>query len=155
MFFSRGPNKIQNPYTIKEIYNFYINEVGKNSLYYVEQEEYCNIIYSFYKSIMDAIIRDNACFKMPYGLGDLRILKNKIKLDRLNILSVDWVPTVEVGKYIYHLNEHSGGYKYFFHWNKRNKKIKNMYFYKLVMTRANKRLLAKLIKTGKYDYFAK
>ena len=155
MFFSRGANKVQNPYTVKEIYSFYAAELGTNKLYYVDQTEYCSIIYEFYRIIMDAIIRENVEFKMPYGIGELRIHKTKIKLNRLNILAVDWVNTVENGKYIYHLNEHTNGYKYFFHWSKKRKKIKNLFYYKLVMTRENKRLLAKLIKTGKYDYFEK
>lgn len=155
MFFSRGKNKVQNPYTIIEIYPFYLETIGNNKLYYIDQEEYCNIIYDFYLSIVDIILKENACFKMPFGLGELSVVKTKIKLDRLNILSVDWVNTVDNGKYIYHLNEHTNGYKYFFHWSKKNKKIKNQYYYKLVMTRSNKRLLAKLIKTGKYDFFEK
>lgn len=155
MFFSRGLNKVQNPYTIKEIYPFYIKEIGTSGLYYIDQIEYCNIVYDFYKRIMDAIIRENVEFKMPYGIGELRVHKTKIKLNRLNVLSVDWVNTVDVGKYVYHLNEHTNGFKYFFHWVKKRKKIKNLFYYKLVMTRENKRLLARLIKTGKYDYFEK
>jgi hypothetical protein len=155
MFFSRGKNKVKDPYTVKDIYSFYITDIGLNSLYYVEQKEYCDIIYDFYKTIIERILYENALFKMPYGIGDLSVGKTKVKLDRLNILSVDWINTVDNGKYIYHLNEHSKGFKYFFHWSKKRKKIKNQYYYKLVMTRANKRLLAKLIKSGKYDYFEK
>ena len=155
MFFSRNKNKVQHPYTIKDVYSFYVEDIGKNQLYSVEEIEYCNIVYDFYKRIMDAIIRENAEFKMPYGIGSLRVLKTKVKLDRLNVLSVDWKNTVENGKYVYHLNEHTRGYKYFFHWSKKKKKIKNQYYYKLVLTRTNKRLLAQLIKTGKYDFFEK
>lgn len=155
MFFSRGANKVHNPYTVKEIYTFYTTEMGNNKLYKVEQTEYCNIVYDFYLRMMDSMLRENSEFKMPFGLGDVRIHKTKIKLDRLNILSVDWVNTVEVGKYVYHLNEHTNGFKYFFHWIKKRKKIKNLFYYKLVMTRTNKRLLAKLVKTGKYDFFEK
>lgn len=153
MYFSRGLNKVQNPYTVKEIYTYYLTEVGSNDLYFVEQDIYCNIIYDFYKSIVEAILKENVEFKMPYGIGEFRVHKTKIKLNRLNVLSVDWVNTVEHGKYIYHLNEHTNGFKYFFHWIKKKKKIKNLFYYKLVMTRENKRLLARLIKTGKYDYF--
>lgn len=155
MFFGRGKNKTQNPYKVIDIYPFYIDDCGNTELYYVELDEYCNIVYDFYKAIMNAILKENANFKFPYGLGDFRIHKTKVKLDRLNILGVDWVNTVENGKYIYHLNEHTKGYKYFFHWSRKKKKIKNQFFYKLVMTRANKRELARLIKSCKYDYFEK
>jgi len=152
-FYSRGPNRVQHPYTIKEIYKFYKEDIGNNHLYNIDQVSYCNIIYDFYKNIMNSVMRDNIEFKMPYGLGELRVAKTKVNLNRLNIRSVDWVNTVDNGKYIYHLNEHTRGFKYFFHWQKKRKKIKNLFYYRLVMTRTNKRLLAKLIKTGKYDYF--
>lgn len=155
MFFSRGKNKVKDPYTVIDIYQHYLLDLGGNTLYYVDQREYCDIVYDFYKSIMESILRENTIFKMPYGIGDLCVSKTKVKLNRLNILSVDWPNTVDNGKYIYHLNEHSRGFKYFFHWSKKKKKVKNQYYYKLVMTRSNKRLLAKLIKSGRFDYFEK
>jgi hypothetical protein len=154
MFFGRGKNTIQNPYTVKEIYNFYIEDTRKsNPRYNIECSLYCEIVYEFYKSMMEHILKENGSFNMPWGFGSLCVHKTKVKLHRLGILSVDWVNTVENNKHIHHLNEHSKGYKYFFHWSKKNSKVKNLFYYKLVMTRANKRLLAKLIKTGKYDFF--
>jgi hypothetical protein len=155
MFFSRGKNKVKSPYTFADLYDFYLKEVSKNDMYYIEQTEYISIVGDFYKYIMQDVIRKNGIFKMPYGLGDLCIHKTKVKLDNLTYLNIDWAATVENGKQIYHLNEHSRKYKYFFHWSKKRKKVKNLFYYKLVMTRANKRLLAKLIKSNKYDYFEK
>lgn len=153
MFFSRGPNKIKNPYTVSDFYDFYLKEIGDNKLYEIDYKEYSNIISDFYKSIMDFILKKNGVFKMPYKLGDVRVVKRKLNLDHLRLTGIDWKTTVETGKHVYHLNEHTSGYKYNFQWNKKNMNLKNLYFYRLVMTRQNKRLLAKLIKSGDYDYF--
>ena len=155
MFFSRGVNKIQNPYTIQDTYEFYIQDIGSNSIYYVDYNEYRDIVCDFYKTIVEDMLQRNVIFNLPFRLGTLSIIKSKLKLDRLNVHGVDWPKTVETGKYVYHLNEHSHGYKYTFYWNKKNKAVKNLYFYRLVPTRQNKRYLAKLIKSNKYDYFEK
>jgi hypothetical protein len=153
MYFSRGKNKIENPYNIPDAYNFYISDIGNNEIYFVEESDYRKIVNDFYKSIMEGVLKKNVVFKMPFNLGNLRVVKSKISLDRLNILGVDWKQSVSNGKYIYHLNEHSRGYKYYFFWEKRGRKNKNMFFYRLVLSRTNKRMLAKLIKSNKYDYF--
>jgi len=153
MFFGRGKNKVQNPYTIRDSYLFYIENIGQNELYHVEYNEYRDIVCDFYKTIVESILRKNVIFKLPFNLGALRIGKKKVSLNRLGILGVDWKQTVITGKYIYHLNEHSRGYKYFFQWDKKNRIVKNLFLYRLVLTRENKRYLAKLIKSGKYDYF--
>ena len=153
MYFSRGKNKVQHPYCLPDIYEYYTNYTGNNDMYNISKEEFSNIISDFYKNIVSAVLRKNIVFKMPYTMGSLRVVKTKVSLKRLNILSVNWKETVNQSKYIHHLNEHSRGYKYYFFWNKHNQKNKNMFFYRLVMTRSNKRTLAKLIKSNKYDYF--
>ena len=91
-------------------------------------------------------------FHMPYRLGKFFVLKEKIDLDRL-AQAIDWEKTNKYGKIIYHLNEHTNGYKYSYQWEKKKSAIPNLYFYRLVPTRDNKRRLARLIKTGEYDYF--
>jgi len=153
MFFSRGKNKVQDPYTIRDTYLFYIEDIGNNELYYIDYKLYRDIVCDFYKSMAEGILTRNISFKLPFNLGSLKVRKKKIALERLGILGVDWKKTVATGKYIYYLNEHSRGYKYFFYWEKRNRIVKNLFFYRFVLTRENKRYLAKLIKSGKYDYF--
>ena len=151
MFFSRGFNKTQNPYTFVDIYKEYIKDIKEESLYYVTYNEFVEINSDFYKQIIDYIIDKSGTFKLPYGLGKINVLKEKIDLSKK--LNVDWFLTQKYGETIYHLNEHSSGYKYTFHWSKRRSTLKNKYFYKLIFTRANKRRLAKTIKSKKRDYF--
>ena len=101
--------------------------------------------------MMDDIMLRNATFKLPFRMGYLKIIKRKIKFQ--NNLAIDWKTTNEIGKKTYHMNDHSGGYKYLFKWVKSNIIVQNKFMYRLVITREYKRELAKLIKTGKMDYF--
>ena len=155
MYFSRGPNRIQKPYTLKEVYYFYTNEVEGSKIYDVEYSEYVNIVTEFYKDVMDHILLKAGTFYMPFGLGDIHVIKTKLKLENIDHKQLDWKTTNEVGKRVYHLNEHSNGYKYLFQWDKVASRIKKLYLYRFQLTRDNKRRLAQLIKSGEYDYYEK
>lgn len=150
MFFSRGKNKVQQPYTFADMFLQYIEDKDKDSPYYVTYKEYVSICTIFYQMISKAIIDDGIRFKFPFGLGELFILKRKIKCN--NKMPIDWVLSVKEGKRIYNLNEHSLGFGYKFFWTKPCH-ITNKFMYRLVLTRANKRYLAKAIKQNKKDYF--
>ena len=154
-FFGRGKNKIQKPYTLKDTYVFYINETESKGSYDIEFKEYSEIVSLFYKEMMDVVLLKAGKFYMPYGLGDISVVKQKLKLKNIDAKQMDWKTTTEVGKRVYHLNEHSNGYKYFFQWDKVLSRIKKLYLYRFQLTRTNKRRLAELIKSGEYDYFEK
>ena len=151
-FFGRGANKIQHPYTLVDMYPFYLEQVGHNPIYQLEYNEYVDIISDYYKAISEHVL-DGGKFKLAYKLGELFIIKKKINVHKKKTMPIDWALTNEVCKKVVHLNEHSGGFKYLFHWEKRNQSLKNLYSYRLVLTRANKRKLARLIKEENYDYF--
>lgn len=151
MFFSRGRNKIQDPYCLPEIYKDYIKDKEEDSLLYVTYNEFRNIVSVFYKEIVNNILNEGRQFHLPFQMGDTYV--EKTKLDYNNRLPIDWELTTRTGKVIYNLNEHSQGYKYEIKWNKKVCVFNNNYLYRLVYTRANKRLLAKNIKTKKFDYF--
>jgi len=149
-FFSRGKNVIQEPYVFKDMYIHYISDKDKDSPYYVTYSEYVDICSIFYQMIVKAIIDDGIRFKLPFGLGEIFVLKRKVKYN--NKMPIDWATTLKEGKRIYNLNEHTSGFGYKFFWTKPYK-IKNKFMYRLVLTRANKRYLAKAIKKNKMDYF--
>lgn len=85
------------------------------------------------------------------GLGYICVGKYKPKQYNDKSLSVDYKSSKEEGKRIYHLNEHSGGYKYRLYWSKVPKTFPDRYKYQLIFTRGNKRYLAQLI-FNKQDY---
>lgn len=82
---------------------------------------------------------------MPCGLGYVCVVKYRPKTYTSKSLSVDYKASNEYGKRIYHLNEHSDGYKYRLYWSKLPRTMPVRYKYSLVFVRTNKRRLAQLI----------
>lgn len=123
------------------------------------EQTHCEISYELYKLILDEmckiILNDlferSEGFKMPYGLGYIQIVKYKPKHLNDKSLSVDYKASKEYNKKIYHLNEHSDGYKYRLFWSKIPKTFIDRYKYQLCLVRQNKRKLAQLI-FNKHDY---
>ena len=115
--------------------------------------------YGLYKRILDEmctvilnyIFERSEGFKMPYGLGFIQICKYKPKSLTAQSLSVDYKSSKEYDKRIYHLNEHSNGYKYRLYWSKIPRTFPDRYKYTLGFVRQNKRRLAQLI-FNKHDY---
>ena len=101
--------------------------------------------------ILEHILNGSEGFKMPYGLGLIQIGKYKPKTLTAQSLSVDYKASNEYGKRIYHLNEHSDGYKYRLYWSKIPRTFPDRYKYTLGLIRQNKRKLAQLI-FNKQDY---
>lgn len=112
---------------------------------------YKRILDEMCKVILNHILNGSDGFKMPYGLGFIQIGKYRPKSYTNKSLSVDYKASKEIGKRIYHLNEHSDGYKYRLHWSKVPQTFPDRYKYQLCLVRANKRKLAKLI-FNKKDY---
>ena len=154
-YFGRGKNKIQDPYTLFDTYEFYINEVDSNSPYTVSKEEYMKICELFYKKLIDYLFIKAGSYTLPFGLGKIYITKNKIKIHDKKSLTIDWKASNEYDKIIYCLNEHSGGYRYKFHWEKKTVITRHKTIYQFILTRSNKRRLAKMIKSGEYDFYEK
>lgn len=107
-------------------------------------EEMCNVI-------LDYVLNASEGFKMPFGLGFIQIGKYLPKNLDSKSLSIDYKASREYDKRIYHLNEHSEGYKYRLYWSKIPRTFPNRYKYQLNFVRQNKRRLAQLI-FNKQDY---
>jgi hypothetical protein len=150
MFFSRGKNTVQDPYTFADMYLDYISDKEVDSPYYVTYKEYVSICSEFYKLISKAIIDDGVKFKLPFALGEVYIIKRKIRCT--SRMPIDWALTVKEGRRVYNFNEHTAGFGYKFFWTKPYKVV-NKFMYRLVFTRENKRHLAKAIKQHRIDYF--
>lgn len=103
------------------------------------------IIDAFNNEILTTIQDKSGGFKMPYGLGYIQIVKYKPKQMNEKSLSVDYKSSNELNKTIYHLNEHSDGYKYRLYWSKTPQTFPDRYKYGLSFVRQNKRRLAQLI----------
>jgi len=153
MFYSRGKNKIQDPYTMPDMYKNYLNKIDENSPYKVSYSVYKDIVSMYNKKLIERLLGGYKV-TLPYKLGSLQVVKKKMyfKTQKNKRLGIDWANTSKYGKVIHHLNEHSDGFKFLFFW-KRKRIVKNIMTYKLVPTRTLKRTLAKLIKEEHRDYF--
>lgn len=150
-FYGRGKNVIQHPYVLPDMYKDYIKDIPKESAYYVTYNEYAKIVGLFYKEVSSKIIKDAEVFSLPFRMGNTYVEKKA--LDYNNRPPIDWQLTTQHGKVIYNFNEHSNGYKYEMKWSKILAALHNIYLYRLVYTRANKRKVAKHIKEKEIDYF--
>ena len=140
-------HKIRNrkqSYTTYDIYNNY--------------DKRDQIPYSTFRNIVDklndsilSVLQNGQNYKLPCSLGTVQIVKYKPKGYNEHSLSIDFNESKKLDKRIYHLNEHSNGYKYRLYWSKQPFSFTNRYKYQLCFTRANKRQLAQLIFNNK-DY---
>ena len=174
MFIGKGPNKIHPDFGLSDIYKYYESN-AKNPLSY---KKFRYIWLKLSKTIIRLIVYRNLDFAIPARLGTISIRKIKseptVSKDgtvNKNKLSVNykaswlkWVeeyPTLTTNqiaklpnkKYIYHLNEHSNGYRVKWKWDKFTATVKNQNFYSLAMTRENKQELSKAFRNFRTDYY--
>jgi hypothetical protein len=119
----------------------------------VDYKIFGKICDEFNKEIMDEILINSSEIKLPIRMGSLRVKKTKMNFTDKNTLRVDWQASKKFNKRIYHLNEHTGGYKYRFYWSRGI--IKNITAYSFIPTRTNSRRLASILKDNnrELDYF--
>ena len=157
--------KQSHQYGINEIYRFYRGH-SENP---VEQKLFVSIWKEFAELTTNDIVSGKD-FMMPFRIGVLGIRKRKIQVT-LNpdgtidkrYLRPDWKSTKELWKrdeeakqrkqIVFHLNKHFGGFNCKWFWDKSTCCITNQTAYSLVMTRENKRKLAKAIFEGEVDYY--
>lgn len=133
--------------TIIDMYKQYKKDYGDD----VDYKQFKNILDKFNEQILNCLLQSSGGFKMPFGLGYVQIVKYKPKSMTPKSLSVDFKSSAEYGKTIYHLNEHSDGYKYRLYWSKVPQTFPDRYRYQLSLVRQNKRQLAQLI-FNNHDY---
>jgi hypothetical protein len=178
----RSKGKLNADYSIKDIYNFYIDLLKNNSKklplgntykdtdFYLPSKTFAKICSDINEKILLRVIEHNDEIKLPYRLGSLSVrkYKTKVRLDNngeviKTTLPIDYKATKELWMKdvkakedrvkIYNLNEHFNGYRTKFHWEKKLCNFKNIKIYKLRIARNYRRHLAKCIKENKVDYY--
>lgn len=140
-------HKIRNRKQSYTTYDIYNNYDKKDQIPY---STFRNIVDKLNDSIL-SVLQNGQNYKLPCSLGTVQIVKYKPKGYNEHSLSIDFNESKKLDKRIYHLNEHSNGYKYRLYWSKQPFSFTNRYKYQLCFTRANKRQLAQLIFNNK-DY---
>lgn len=139
-------------YTVADFYTNYKKSIDPNTQYDVDLKTYKAIVTDYFKYIRDEIMENCKEFKLPCRLGTLQIIKHYPKEFSGKSLRWDWKATKETGKPVYLLNDHSGFFKYRFHWSKKNCLLTNKSKYQFIASRENKRKLAAIIFQGLKDY---
>jgi hypothetical protein len=161
-------------------YKSKLDDIDKLNGADVDYSTYCSVIREFNNKLAGALISEALEFNMPFRLGRVRIKKfrQKIELDEngdidKKNLPVNWKKTKELwcdqypglskdeikkipGKQvIYHLNEHTSGYRCKLYWDhKKSSNIKNNRAYSAMFTFSNRRKLASMLKTDcKINYY--
>jgi len=147
----RGEGNYKKDFGSDDAYKYYKKNVIPELQ--VDKQTFRKICDEFNKEFIEEILRNSEEIRFPYRLGTLRIKKSKMKYDDKNKLKIDWAQSKKLGKRIYHLNDHTGGYKYRFYWSKGI--VKNITAYSFIPTRTNTRTLASILKDKEreLDYF--
>ena len=140
--------------TLVDAYKFYKKS---NSKSIIDKKTYLEVCHMFNKEVSNKIITESMEFKIPYGLGTMRIksIRNSIRIKNGNIensrLNVDWKRTKEMYMQLYktndwdvlkdipnkkvvlYTNEHSNGYRMKWFWNRGQSSLfvnRHMYSFK-------------------------
>lgn len=149
------PNKAANKttsYTIPAFYNSYLSSIEPDTVYDIDYATYRKIITDYFQHLRSQLLEESKEVRLPYRMGTIQIVKTQPKHLDGRSLRIDYQATKEYGKLIYLLNEHSAGFKYRAYWCKQDMLVSNKSKYQIVLTRANKRTLAKYIKQQIHDY---
>ena len=147
--------------------------LDKRSDYNVSEAEFGRVLRLFNQKAKDALIYDSWVFKLPYRLGTIYIKKKKMAIKLASNgelykhnLAPDWKRTKDLWakmypglsdeelkkipnkKIVYYTNEHSYGYKFVIHWQKKYCNIRGHGPYEFKFAKDNRRELANAIRTN-------
>jgi len=130
--------------TIRNSYRAYKKKYKNSKHGIVSNATYVNIIGDFNTAVMDNIIYNKSTFHIPAGLGTLCITKykqrTKVRRDGTINHKINYAETVKLWKanpelrkkkYIYADTESTGGYVYYFRWDKVKGRVHKIKSYKL------------------------
>lgn len=144
-------NRKKADYNLGTLWKDYKKE-NKESSKGITQARFNHIITRANTLSMEAVINNVSGFKMPGKLGDIFISKVKKDRSKKKTLNVNWKQSKEIGKKVYHLNNHSDNFDYKVFWNKRTAFCRNITMYSFGPCRKLSRNLAQAI-FAKKDYF--
>jgi hypothetical protein len=149
----RGKNKLQNPYTLPDMYKEYISHFEENHPYHITYAEYCEVVSDYLKYISELVVVKSMTFKLPFRLGTISVHKHKPVFASTQKMAIDWQATRKEGKVVRNFNTHSNGYSYKFRWDREGSIDKHMILYAFKPSRQNARQVASLVKDRTNDYF--
>lgn len=144
-------------FTIVNIHDNYSKEFLSNHPNHLEKALFKSILSDFFKLLVDEIINEGYVYKIPHHMGEIYIKRFKPTKGSSN-KPIDWELTNEIygahnkkakkgeKKFIYHRNNHSGGYSGRWYWRRKDSKILNKSIYRMRAVRDNSRAVSQAIK---------
>lgn len=139
--------------------------------YLVDRPTFVRVVKDFNKEVARMIIEDAIEFRMPSNLGKVRMIKYKdiIRLNEdgsLNLKKkpIDWKASYKLWEreypglsrkelyaikkkpLVYHLNDHTNGYRFRLQWVKHGSAIINRGVYRIFFTKANRHMIAEAVR---------
>ncbi len=149
----RGKGIIGTTFGLRDSYKDFKKSQVPGALFNIDYNTYRTVCEEFNKRVVSDILLEAGEFNLPYRLGDIRIQKKKMKIETSK-MKIDWKTTRESGVVVYHMNDHRDNYRYRWYWRKKNVIVQNKTLYSFTASRANKRELARLLKTDRsIDYY--
>lgn len=141
----------------KEVYNTFCELNPDINITY---KLYREILMNYNKAILEHILETGEMVHLPWGIGGLSISKfkcaiRKIVSDKgaeLVNYNIDWKETKKQGKYVYHLNLHTGGFRYKWYWSPKGSRIKYSKIWQLFIFREMKRELPRRLNIPNSKY---
>jgi hypothetical protein len=149
----KGKNKIQSPYTLQDMYKEYVQVYPEDSIYFLNYSEYRDITAMFLKHLASQVVQKSLTVTLPFRLGEISVVKHKPAYKSLRNMAIDWDRSKELNKQVRQFNDHSNGFVYRFHWDRKKSILHNKTVYIFSPARVNKREVARLVKTKQNDYF--
>lgn len=136
--------KVEYRSTGKEVFKRFKQKYPQYNISYYE---WSNIIYNFNYAFRDHLLETGEKCKFIHGFGEFAITKWKPKkivevdgVEKIN-LPVDWKKTREHGKYIYHMNFSTDGYKFKWQWFNKKARFTFSTLFNFKPSRVTSRLL--------------
>ncbi len=130
---------------LRDYYNYYVENCKKHNSKYQDYKVFAKIVRKANILIRDKVLT-NETFKLPYMLGELKIIKFENKFDPVKQYKwkVDYKKSKELGYIVYYGSEF--GYRW--KWIKNKAKVSGKMYYHYKPVRLASRLINKSIQDG-------
>jgi hypothetical protein len=135
------------------MYKEYVLLYPEDSVYYLKYGEYRDITTMFLKHLAHQVVQKSLTVALPFRLGEISVVKHKPAYKSLRNMVIDWDRSKELNKQVRQFNDHSNGFVYRFHWDRRKCNTEHKTVYIFSPARINKREVARLVKTKQNDYY--
>lgn len=147
----RSPKKFKAHYTLTDVYQYYLRIVDPEL--HVDYKTFRKLNKQIYNEINQEVLYNSENVQLPYGVGQLVVLKRPMRFGSDRIIPLDYKKTKELGKRVFHMNEIRNNQIYKYSWVKVGRVI-NKGYYTFKAIRERTRELSGILQTKpEIEYF--